>query len=387
MDCGDLTDAARAVRLQLLHSLGWNDVDPETSLFEYGLVSVQASALLDSITQRLRVPLPPDLLITHPTLNELASFVASSLSDNTLAFEQLQQTFGEVPLRGEGSLRGFTIRRAAIEDVQVLTTLDEIAWRPPLQGFTANEIERRVRRFRAGQFVLCDANGMVVGSLYSQRIASVNDLTSVGNFHRAIDLHDDAGPVWQLLSVQIHSSLSSRGLGDLLVNYALTVARASAGVHRVIAVTRCRMWADIRRQTPELSLRDHIDSKADPGIVFHTARGAEVTDFIPGWRPEDVDNDGCGILVEYDLPNFRMMYDNPLPQAKQSQVVAIDGVDNLTSTTKRHTKLDSEQAQRRHLLIKRLGKLVESYVGKEVNVDEPLMEAGLDSYMMQSFVQ
>eukprot|EP00966_Prymnesium_polylepis_P118681 2743396-Prymnesium_polylepis.1 len=98
------------------------------------------------------------------------------------------------------------------------------------------------------------------------RIVSIDRLSSVANFREAINLHDDAGPVWQLLSVQVLPSLASRGLGDVLVNHALTVARATAGVHSVVAVTRCQTWGDAVRRQPALTLEEHIEGGADPGL-------------------------------------------------------------------------------------------------------------------------
>lgn len=378
---GGLSEAERSARVHLLHSLGWEDIDPELPLFSYGLVSVQASALLSAITAMVGASPPDDLLLSHPSVNALASYVAEHM---TLAKSVSEQNLpppdwlGEVPLRGDGSLGGFTIRRAELEESKALVALDDLSWKPPLRGFTRNEIEARIQRFQSGQLVVCDESGAIVGSLYSQRITSTEQLRTVSNFHESLSLHHDFGPIWQLLSVQLLPAFSSRGLGDLLVNYALTVARASPGVHRVIAVTRCRNWADALNRQPNLTLQEYLERGSDPGIVFHTARGAKITALIDDWRPEDVDNDGIGVLVEYDLPSFRLIMDKSIHEPL--------GLEPNKGVGRKKSTMEAAQAERKAHVHNVVAKLVEGYVEAPVSADAPLMEAGLDSYRMQSFI-
>ena len=47
-------------------------------------------------------------------------------------------------------------------------------------------------------------------------------------------------------------------------------------------------------------MTDHIE-KGDRGVQFHTARGALRRQVIPNFRPEDVENHGTGVLIEYVL--------------------------------------------------------------------------------------
>ena len=42
----------------------------------------------------------------------------------------------------------------------------------------------------------------------------------------------------------------------------------------------------------KLELLEHAKTGNDPGIAFHTGRGAEVVGVVPGWRPDDADNEG-----------------------------------------------------------------------------------------------
>ena len=43
--------SVRAARAHLLRVLGWQNVDPDSSLFSLGLVSVQAAILLESVKE------------------------------------------------------------------------------------------------------------------------------------------------------------------------------------------------------------------------------------------------------------------------------------------------------------------------------------------------
>ena len=47
----DMDGSARAARAHLLRVLGWQNVDPDSSLFSLGLVSVQAAILLESVKE------------------------------------------------------------------------------------------------------------------------------------------------------------------------------------------------------------------------------------------------------------------------------------------------------------------------------------------------
>lgn len=66
---------------------------------------------------------------------------------------------------------------------------------------------------------------------------------------------------------------------------------------------------DACTRDPQLTLTEYIQSRTDPGLNLHTGRGAEVVAIVEGWRDEDVANDGCGIIVRYDLRQFRLVSD------------------------------------------------------------------------------
>ena len=272
---------------------------------------------------------------------------------------------GDVVLGEQRSAGPILIRRACLDDIPALVDLEAACWTAPLLGFSEDEIALRIQRFALGQLVLLEGS-TIIGSLFTQRIESAELLKDGVAFRSALDLHTDAGSVWQLLSIQIHPNNVGCGFGDILINHALTVAKAVPGVERVVAVTRCRTFGQARMYHSTLSLRAHVDSGMDPGLNFHTGRGAKVLDVIDGWRPEDVDNDGAGILIEYNLSHFE------LTRASHDKICA-----------KPSPSLEASQ----HLITEATQLALSMSNLKTVDIDTPLMDAGLDSYMLPAYAE
>ena len=176
---------------------------------------------------------------------------------------------GDVVLGEQRSAGPILIRRACLDDIPALVDLEAACWTAPLLGFSEDEIALRIQRFALGQLVLLEGS-TIIGSLFTQRIESAELLKDGVAFRSALDLHTDAGSVWQLLSIQIHPNNVGCGFGDILINHALTVAKAVPGVERMVAVTRCRTFGRARHYHPTLSLRGHVDSGMEPGLNFHT---------------------------------------------------------------------------------------------------------------------
>ena len=280
---------------------------------------------------------------------------------------------------GTSSIRlrggGYFIRRASLEDIPYLAALDTSLWPALLSGLTEDEIRALIQIFEAGQLVFCASSGDLVGSFYTQRVSSDDAmLFGTSTFRDVLALHQDSGSVWQLLSVLVTPILMSRGLGGLLINYALTVARASPGVHTVVAVTSCRTWAQKGRH--QQTLEEHLEMGTGPDLVFHTARGA----LVPNKRPAHLANGGVGVLIEYDLASFRLVHGKP-PLAIKQGPTRLAG--SPTACANRH----SGTRESAHEMQRVVRDVVHSFLKEDVSVDTPLMGAGIDSYMMQNFVQ
>ena len=220
------------------------------------------------------------------------------------------------------------------------------------------------------------------------------------------------------MSVQTRPSHVMRGLGDILINYALTVAKATpgpcdlrpvhdsrrldhaavlAGVHAVAAVTRCRSWVDAHIRDPQLTMTEYIQSRTDPGLNFHTGRGAEVVAILEGWRNEDVANDGCGIIVRYDLRQFRLVSDagwapgaqrTPLTSTLSSETPRTDeppGDEPLAECPPACPQQRVSTARERELTEMAISLTRQLTNSSKADADSPLMEAGLDSLLMPEF--
>lgn len=206
----------------------------------------------------------------------------------------------DAPIAGSGiefRVAGtWTLRAARMAEAPTMAVLDAFNWPKPLQCLSESEIRARITRHPDGQWVAV-ANGMIMATLYSQRIASVDVLTSGhATFRDAVSMHDEKGGVLQLLSVQTRKEGGGLGLGDLLVRHALQQGQET-GLECAVAVTRCTNWHK-EAGTP---LLPYAMSGADPTVSFHTSRGAKVLQLIKGWRVDDEQNDGCGVLMRYEL--------------------------------------------------------------------------------------
>jgi len=126
-------------------------------------------------------------------------------------------------------------------------------------------------------------------------------------FERVSDAHDPAGRVLQLLAIigDTTPEVKALGIGNELRCFALHMARMDPGVDFVCAVTRC---SDFRGEESQIQsyVDDHVSGKVvDSTIGFHTGYGAKVVKIVPGYRPEDVDNKGIGVLIKYDIKEWK----------------------------------------------------------------------------------
>ena len=259
--------------------------------------------------------------------------------------------YSSVSLRPEMS--DLRIRCATPGDIDQLCSLNREAWPPPLQGLPRIDLEWRIHSFPAGQLVLVDSSNTIIGSLFTQRIASIDALRGK-SFDNVSRLHAADGPVWLLVSVQVRPSHLALGLGDRLVHQALAIAM-SEGVPEAVAVTRCRVWAATGVGDSSLTILRHAKECQDPGIGFHTGRGAAVIDVLPGWRRDDERNRNTGVLVHYDL--------------RRSTSRPPDG-DSSTS-----------------LLMKMEALVCRLIDAEELSADAPLIDSGLDSYLLPAIAE
>jgi acyl transferase domain-containing protein/acyl carrier protein/ribosomal protein S18 acetylase RimI-like enzyme/ubiquinone/menaquinone biosynthesis C-methylase UbiE len=196
--------------------------------------------------------------------------------------------------------KDFRVRLATTEDLPALLRLEDACWSERLR-VAASELEQRITRYPLGQLVI-ETGSEVLGVIYSQRIADFDRLRTTA-FRDLASLHDEHGSIVQLLALNVLPESRHLGLGDQLLDFMLIRSSVQGGVRQVAGVTRCR---DFRGHSlVELAAyvreRDVGGHPTDPILQFHHGHGAELLDIVEGFRPDDTNNLGAGVLLRYDL--------------------------------------------------------------------------------------
>mmetsp|Transcript_54777 Transcript_54777/g.123835 ORF Transcript_54777/g.123835 Transcript_54777/m.123835 type:complete len:622 (-) Transcript_54777:48-1913(-) len=198
--------------------------------------------------------------------------------------------------------RPFKIRFAEISDLDQLERLEE-AWDRHLRA--PREVLLRRLQTSPSTNLVCELNGRVVGVLYMQKISSLDDIDSE-EFQQISDAHSPTGSIVQLIAIVVDPEVKMN-LGSELLAFARHLASVNPDVESVVAVTRCRGYRNYRgTMTMQQYINEHVaGSLTDPIVNFHTSHGAEVVRLVPGFRLEDLDNNGAGVLIRYNLNELR----------------------------------------------------------------------------------
>jgi 3-oxoacyl-(acyl-carrier-protein) synthase/acyl carrier protein/GNAT superfamily N-acetyltransferase len=196
--------------------------------------------------------------------------------------------------------RPYLVRRAATADVPALQLIEEACWTEALR--TAEDvIRRRIELNPQGQFVL-ESSGRVVGVCYTQPVAGLDVLRSA-TWEQVDSLRDDRGNALQLLGLNILPEERRSNFGDELLEYILEWAKCRNGIDQVLGVSRCSRYVQTR-SAPLIEYiheRDFGGQLVDPVLRFHEMHGAEILGLVNNYRPGDVENVGCGVLIQYRL--------------------------------------------------------------------------------------
>jgi len=194
--------------------------------------------------------------------------------------------------------RPFKIRFAELDDLPSLAHLEELAWAENLRASQA-VLKKRLETSPTTCLV-CEMEGKVVAVLYMQRINGI-ETTDNQRFMEISSTHVPDGSVVQLIAIATDPEVSNLGIGSELRSFALHLARLEPTVVSVIGVTRCRDFKGYSGSMQEY-VDEHSSGKlVDPIVDFHTSFGAEAVRIVPGFRPEDVDNQGVGVLIQYNV--------------------------------------------------------------------------------------
>lgn len=195
--------------------------------------------------------------------------------------------------------KAFRLRLAERSDLPALLALEEKAW----QQLAASEevLRQRLDTSREGNFLL-ELEGEVAAVLYTQRIRSVEDVASQ-KFLTVSESHDPCGGILQLIALSSDPQIAhGMGLGAELRSFALLLAKLDPSIDLVIGVTRCSEFegSDLAKY-----VADHqAGGQTDKTLSFHTGYGAEILRLVPDFRPEDLQNQGTGVLIQYDVNSW-----------------------------------------------------------------------------------
>ncbi|MEO8400725.1 MAG: SDR family NAD(P)-dependent oxidoreductase [Gammaproteobacteria bacterium] len=213
---------------------------------------------------------------------------------NTLPYTRISLNFFEK--------KPYSLRFATQADMPFLLALEAECTAKELCT-SSYEVKRRITQFPQGQFVVTIA-GKIVGAAYTQKISDLNQLSNT-DYQNISVLQNQNGNIVQLLGINVAPELQDSGLGDQLLEFILWHVTVMGGIEKVVGITRCKNYATHTHLSMEQYVQNHIETEGgiDPILRFHTSHGAEIKAVLPCYRSEDHDNQGAGVLIEYQIPN------------------------------------------------------------------------------------
>ena len=237
----------------------------------------------------------------------------------------------------------YVIRLAEVSDLPSLESLEEKAWAPELRA-KPEVLKGRLQKAPTGNFV-CEVDGQVVAVLYTQRVPAVSTVDSQ-KFMELSDSHDPKGRVLQLIAISADPEAKVVGVGSDLRSFALLLAKLDPTVDTVIGVTRCSNYSANNGSDMAGYVAGHLQGKhADKTLGFHTGYGARIARPVPGFRPEDADNGGVGVLIQYDVKSWTASQEltsstgeQKAPKAPEQTATALDVLREILAEMKHPVK-------------------------------------------------
>lgn len=271
----------------------------------------------------------------------------------------------------------FKIRLAELSDIDRFMELEKLAWeehlRAPREG-----ILKRLTTSPTTCFAVT-MEDEVVAVLYTQRIPSLDTVFNE-KFQQVSDWHDPKGSIIQLIAINVDPRVRHLGLAQHLRVFALRFAQLEPTVKSVCAVTICRNYKNYDG-TMEDYMDDHVSQvRIDPTVDFHTGFGAKFISLVHGYRPEDVDNKGNGVLVHYNIQTVLQPPDPAQLQKRMSSRVSFE--DEVVEDTEEDIKeIVEEIPMRETQTIDLLRSIMEPY---EVEVTQETMSQSMFSHGLDS---
>jgi len=222
--------------------------------------------------------------------------------------------------------KSYRIRFAELSDLPRLQELEGLAWAENLQA--SPEVLRTRLETSPTTNLVCEMDGQAVAVLYMQRVPSL-EAVEEQQFMRLSEAHRPEGRIVQLIAIGVDPKVQGQSLGSELRAFALHLARVDSTVDSVIGVTRCRDFASFGGSM-QAYVDEHVRGNiVDPIIDFHTSFGAQVVKIVRDFRPEDADNNGTGVLIQYHVKELGTLSPTSLTRAAKQSSAAVPSVDIL----------------------------------------------------------
>ena len=233
---------------------------------------------------------PDEVLITAA---ENGLFLKHSLSFKDKAFKE-----------SDFEKRPYIIRHPTEKDLDTLLKVEKDCWPKHLQA-SPEMISQRISKYPAGNCVI-EIEGRIIGVIYSQRINSIKDISKI-NIENALSIHSNYGKIVQFLSISILPEAKYFGPGAQLLEYMLQYSALKSNVDYIVALSLCKNYSKNSYIPMEeyIKKRNSQNELIDEILRFHESHGGKITGLVPGYRPKDIDNMSNGVLVEYDIKNFK----------------------------------------------------------------------------------
>jgi GNAT superfamily N-acetyltransferase len=192
-------------------------------------------------------------------------------------------------------------------DAVAMSEVDRQSW-PTSLATSVEGFRSRIEAFPSGQLV-ADSDGRIVGAAGAQRVtraffnAHIRDYDLVTDSDRFTASHDSHGEIYQLIGVGVAPEFRGGRLGRQLVDRQIAYARSLAGIERIMGFTRPAGFRKHQQLSIDqyVALRDSNGRHVDPVLSFHVSAGAQILSVHPGFRPNDEQSGGYGVLIEYAL--------------------------------------------------------------------------------------
>lgn len=196
-------------------------------------------------------------------------------------------------------------RQAILDDVDEMAEVDAVSW-PKALAASPETIANRVSVFASGQWVAV-LDDHIVGSAFAQRLSphqlesqplTYDTMTDHGTFQRT---HLSTGSIYQLVSVGVGTAARRSGCGRGLIRRQIDFAQQLEGITRIVGFTRPVRFF----RFPQFSIEEYLErcftagDVTDPVLSFHRDLGARVVSTHSGFRTDDHESRGFGVLIEY----------------------------------------------------------------------------------------